>query len=401
MPDNEARYRQLLEDYLNNNCTPQQAEELFDFLREDLSGKELLQQMQQEFAKAMQSKKTISTVQSDAMRNRLIQAISPARVLPLYKRPFFRVAIAVIAIILAGGFFLMRSNLRKEKPVLSKANLPKNDITPGGNKAVLTLGDGSTIVLDSAQNGSLAQQGNTQIQKITNGLLSYANSEKSSPGEVVYNTLTTPKGGRYQVSLPDGTLAWLNAASSIRFPTEFAATERRVEISGEVYFEVAHVISPKNGQRIPFIVKKSTDDIEVRVLGTHFNVNAYDDEASVKITLLEGSIDVAYANLHSLLKPGEQATLNNKSIGIAKDADINEVMAWKNGWFYFEDADIKKIMRQVEKWYNVDVKYDTDIKSAFSAEISRDVNVSKLLKILELTGLVHFKIENNMITVTK
>ena len=396
MSGTEEYYRQLLADYLNNNCTPQQAEEILDFLRQDVSDKILLQQLQDEFNHIIKEEKEVPADVSDNVRNRLMQIIGPATVIPFYRRPFFRIAAAaVVTGLLAGGYFLFSG--KRSQSVQSPVALEKNtqdDVKSGGNKAILTLSDGSSILLDSAQNGSLTRQGNTKVLKINNGLLAY-NADKSRPGEIIYNTLTTPRGGQYRVTLSDGTQVWLNAASSITFPTVFSGKERKVEVTGEVYFEVT-----KNAA-MPFIVKKVNDDVRVRVLGTHFNVNAYDDESEMRITLLEGAVDVAKGDNHSILKPGEQARIINEKINVTDHADLDEVMAWKNGRFYFEEADIKTIMRQVEKWYNVEVKYEADIKYSFVAEISRSENVSRLLNILELTRLVHFKIEGNKITVMK
>ena len=396
MSGTEEYYRQLLADYLNNNCTPQQAEEILDFLRQDVSDKILLQQLQDEFNHIIKEEKEVPADVSDNVRNRLMQIIGPATVIPFYRRPFFRIAAAaVVTGLLAGGYFLFSG--KRSQSVQSPVALEKNtqdDVKPGGNKAILTLSDGSSIILDSAQNGSLTRQGNTKVLKINNGLLAY-NADKSRPAEIIYNTLTTPRGGQYRVTLSDGTQVWLNAASSITFPTVFSGKERKVEVTGEVYFEVT-----KNAA-MPFIVKKVNDDVRVRVLGTHFNVNAYDDESEMRITLLEGAVDVAKGDNHSILKPGEQARIIREKMNVTDNADLDEVMAWKNGRFYFEEADIKTIMRQVEKWYNVEVKYEADIKYSFVAEISRSENVSRLLNILELTRLVHFKIEGNKITVMK
>jgi transmembrane sensor len=410
MPSSLAYYQQLLEKYINNQCTPQEAEELFEFLQQDASGKVLLEQLQNEFNRTMQENEHVPPEISKNIRNRLIDFIRQTKDEPFYKRPFFRVAAAasIVAVLCGGSYFFFLHN-PKRQPVTTTTNesLYKNDVAPGGNRAVLTLGDGSTIILDSAQNGSLAQQGNTTVMKLNNGQLVY-NVGKSDSQEIIYNTLSTPRGGQYQITLADGTGVWLNAASSIKFPTKFIGNERKVAITGEVYFEASLSNSAGGGVKQPFIVNilPSTGGAgggRVEVLGTHFNINAYDDEAAMKVTLLEGSIKVLGIQkpVSSILKPGQQAQLNNERIQVVNGADLNEVMAWKNGQFYFDEADIKTVMRQVEKWYNVEVNYEADISYSFVAEISRDVNVSKLLHILELTDLVHFKIEGNKITVMK
>lgn len=268
----------------------------------------------------------------------------------------------------------------------------KNDILPGGNKAVLTLADGSTIILDDAQNGALAQQGNTKVIKL-GGKLSY-DPANSGTNEVLYNTIATPRGGQYQIELPDGSQVWLNAASSLRFPTAFAGKERRVEISGEAYFEVA-----KN-KAMPFVV--GVNGAEVQVLGTHFNVMAYGEEKALKTTLLEGSVRFVSGSKKSMLKPGQQSQLNKEGqVKVLSSVDVEEVMAWKNGMFHFENADIEKVMRELSRWYDVEVVYQTEnIKQLFVGQVSRHLKLSEVLTALEqLTDDVKFKIEGKRIIV--
>ena len=317
-------------------------------------------------------------------------------VIPFYRKLNFRLTAAAILILLIGSYFIF-STQQKTNTISSATAKPllKNDITPpASNKATLILADGKTIELDSSANGTLAVQGKINIVKQNDGLIAYT----GKPGDKIsYNTLTVPRGSKpMKLLLADGSEVWLNVASSVTYPTAFVGRERRVEVTGEVYFEVA-----KN-KEMPFIVKKLNDDVEVKVLGTHFNVNTYEDEQDIKITLLEGAVNVSKGNTGALLKPGEQARVSRADkISIMSNEDIEEVMAWKNGRFYFDGADIKTIMRQVEKWYNVDIAYEATIPYSFVAKISRNVNVSDLFKILELTDLVHFRIEGNKITVMK
>jgi len=317
-------------------------------------------------------------------------------VIPFYRKLNFRLTAAAILILLIGSYFIF-STQQKTHTISSATakTLLKNDITPpASNKAILILADGKTIELDSSANGTLAVQGKINIVKQNDGLIAYT----GKPGDKIsYNTLTVPRGSKpMKLLLADGSEVWLNVASSVTYPTAFVGGERRVEVTGEVYFEVA-----KN-KEMPFIVKKLNDDVEVKVLGTHFNVNTYEDEQDIKITLLEGAVNVSKGNTGALLKPGEQARVSMADkISIMSNEDIEEVMAWKNGRFYFDGADIKTIMRQVEKWYNVDIAYEATIPYSFVAKISRNVNVSDLFKILELTDLVHFRIEGNKITVMK
>ena len=329
-----------------------------------------------------------------------IQQIDEPKVATKTRRLKLSVAAASILIFISiGTYFFISSESPKNE--IAKITLPKpnskNDIAPGGNRATLTLSDGSTIILDSASNGTISKQGNIKVVKLANGLLAYTQNGKqiTENDEAFYNTITTPRGGQYNVTLSDGTKVWLNAASSIRFPVAFKGTERRVEITGEAYFEVA-----KNAAK-PFKVKAVSAEIEV--LGTHFNVNAYDDEAAIRTTLLEGKVKVSVSNkVARFLKPGQQAEINKEGkIGVLDKADIEEVMAWKNGRFQFSSADLKSILRQISRWYDVDIEYNGNVDLHFSGQLTRNENVSKVFEKLELTGEVHFRIDNKKIIVTR
>jgi len=272
-----------------------------------------------------------------------------------------------------------------------KAATPVREIPPGGNKAILTLANGSSIVLGDVKNGALAQQGNTTIVK-ADGKLSYETAEKQS-GSILYNTIVTPRGGQYQVVLPDGSEVWLNAASSLRFPTAFTGKDRRVEITGEAYFEIA-----KDAAK-PFFVKVGNS--EVQVLGTHFDIMAYTEESTLKTTLIEGSVRFVNGGNANILTPGQQSRLNKDGrISIAGNIDASEVLAWKNGLFHFENAGIEDVMRQLSRWYDVDVAYENKREgNYFFADIPRTTNLSDALKALSLTGKVHFEIQGKKIIV--
>lgn len=292
-------------------------------------------------------------------------------------------AAACIILLTAGAYYLSRQT---QQPALANA-APVKDVAPGGNKAVLTLSDGTEITLDSAGNGVLAQQGNTRITKLNNGQLAYSGSGNTE-GKVLYNTMSTPPGGQYQLILPDGTGVWLNAASSISYPTAFTGNERSVTVTGEAYFEVV-----KN-EKMPFRVKAGNTTIDV--LGTHFNINAYKDEASINTTLLEGAVQVTAAQRQQQLRPGQQARVpaNGTSIQVVDHADISEVMAWKAGFFSFNDADLPTVMRQLSRWYNVEVKYEGNIpQRVFTGEIGRNLTLSQVLKGLTKTR-IKYRIEN-------
>jgi len=314
---------------------------------------------------------------------------------PFIRMKWFRwaAAAAIITAFSTVSFFIFR-NRDTDASITSSAKLQtqkgrfKNDVAPGQEGAILTLSNGKTIVLDSVDNGSLAQQGATEVVK-KNGQIVYTNQGSSS--EVLYNTMTTPKGRQYSLVLADGSKVWLNAASSITFPTAFEGKERRVSITGEAYFEIAH-----NAQ-MPFIVQKG--EMSIQVLGTHFNVNSYEDENSINVTLLEGLVKMTKGNVNSFIKPGQQARLQNEGIKLINNADINAIMAWKNGLFVFDGTDIGALMRQLSRWYDVDVVYDKKINDLFYAEIPRNTKLSDVLKALELTGQVKFEINGKKIIV--
>lgn len=265
----------------------------------------------------------------------------------------------------------------------------KNDVAPGKNGAILILANGKTISLDSANNGVLTTQGSTDVFN-KNGKLIYENSNKTT--EAVYNTMVTPKGRQYSLVLADGSKVWLNSASSITFPTAFIGNERRVSVTGEAYFEIAH------NPQIPFIV--SNGNVNITVLGTHFNINSYDDENVVKITLLEGLISVKNESENSKIIPGEQANLLGSGlIKVLKNVNVDEVVAWKNGVFNFDGTSIETLMRQLSRWYDVDIIYNRKENELFHAEIPRNTKLSDVLKALELTGKVRFGIDGKKIIV--
>jgi len=305
-------------------------------------------------------------------------------------------------------FLLMASSVaflylkHDSSSLLTKNNshsLIKDDIAPGGNKALLTLANGSKIALDDASNSVLAQQAGVKITKTAHGQLVYT-IEKPLPGsetsaQLAYNSIETPKGGQYQVDLPDGSKVWLNASSSLKYPTNFIGNVRSVELTGEAYFEVA-----KNPKK-PFQVVSSSQVIEV--LGTHFNISSYTDEPSVKTTLLEGSVKVlsTKTSQSKLLRPGEQSNINylNKSFSV-QQVNTEEVVAWKNGYFLFVDEDLKSVMSKFARWYNVDVEYRGNIDNLrFGGIVSRSKGLTQALKIIEQTGNVKIKIEGRRVTI--
>ena len=310
---------------------------------------------------------------------------------PRTKRSYKWIAAAAVLLLIAGSLWYVVGRDRVEAHSVAVAPGVQQDVAPGGDKAILTLGDGTRVVLDTAGNGALTKQGNVTVIKL-NGQLAY-NKQETASTEVLYNTITTPRAGQYQLVLADGTKVWLNAESSLRFPTAFVGKERKVALTGEGYFEVAH------NEKQPFVVQRG--DAEVQVLGTHFNVNGYTDEPSLKITLLEGRVLVKKSQELVYLNPGQQAVVQpgQQEIRVDYDVDTEEVTAWKNGLFVFNNTPLETIMKQLQRWYDVEVVYQGEIpKDRFNGSISRDNNLSEVLKVLEYSN-VKFSVQGKTITV--
>ena len=307
--------------------------------------------------------------------------------------PTVRILVAFILVVGAlGTLFLTKTSIKNN----AQQAVVRNDIAPGTNKATLILSDGSKISLTDAANGKLANEPDLKITKTKDGQLIYepshaltGNAESTHDNRgIAYNTITTPRGGQYRVVLPDGTRAWLNAGSSLTYPISFSKEGRKVQMTGEIYFEVAKVM--KNIQRIPFIVV--TEKQQVEVLGTHFNINAYPDEPVVKTTLVEGSVKVRpNGSIAQLLKPGQQSLLTKGQMNI-QDTDIENALAWKNGLFRFQDDNLKTVMQQLERWYDVDIDYKNMPSLHFNGGVSKNVPISQVLKMLEITGGISFTI---------
>ncbi len=299
-------------------------------------------------------------------------------------------AVAVLAIGI-GGYYLSSMPAKLQGDTVLTAAQKGEYILPGGNKAVLTLSDGSHIELDEMANGEIAKESGVKITKTADGRLLYTVREGLAHVKPAFNTISTPKGGQYQIALPDGTMVWLNAASSLKFPSSFTGNDRLVSLTGEAYFEVA------KDKKKPF--KVQTEQQEVEVLGTHFNINAYDDEGVVKTTLIEGSVKVKLpSNKSALLKPGEQSLVSN-DIKV-NQVDANSAIDWKQGLFWFNDESIYSIMRQFSRWYNIEVEYRGDVRNVrFGGQVSRMKNLAQVLRIMELTKSIQFRVEGNKIIV--
>jgi transmembrane sensor len=300
-------------------------------------------------------------------------------------------AASVLILIFGGYFFFIRPSKQAEIPIAQKQSV--SDVLPGSNKAILTLANGSTIILDNAHNGLLAKQSGSSVVKTDSGKLVYNASGEKHITTVVLNTLSTPRGGQFQLELPDGTKVWLNASSSITYPTSFSGKQRKVTITGEAYFEVVH------NEKMPFRVQ--VGDQVVEDIGTAFNINAYPDESSVKTTLLQGSVKVTSSkgNQSLIIKPGEQTDLKEDHLSISKNVNTSEVIAWKDGSFDFESADLKTILRQFARWYDVDVEYQGAVSNRkFFAIVSRNTSLKKVLELLQDNN-IKYVIEDKKLTI--
>lgn len=390
------RIQYLLQRYLEQTCTEEEKTELAGWISEAQHNEALQEALEQAWLQHRPSEPMPGEVS-----DRVLASIFPAQeaqVVPMEEPRRRRInarwwwAAAGILLLGAGAVWMYRPPAKELAGVNGNPRY-RNEVPPGGNRAMLRLADGTTIALDSAANGRLAQQGNARITKLANGQLAY-NTTGVDGQEVLYNTMTTPRGGQYRLTLPDGTQVWLNAASSITYPTAFTEKERKVSITGEAYFEVAA------SARKPFRV--TVQQVEVTVLGTSFNISAYTEETAVKTTLLNGAVKVSDRKTSKLLQPGQQAQVNGAgAFTVLEDVDTEETIAWKNGYFQFTDADMPTVMRQLEKWYDIKVTYEGEIpQKSFGGGMQRSLPLSGVLSILEENG-VRFRIEDRNITVLK
>ena len=445
------RIRYLLDRYAADQASGKEVGELFVYLR-SAGGKEALKNL---IAEAWRSGGTGASREDetdavsggqdwDKMWSAIQLAVHPPRRARIFSLGRMRAAAAVLILCIGAGavYLMLARSQRKAKEAMVAAKY-RFDIVPGGNKAVLTLADGSTIVLDSAKDGPLAQQGNAKVVKIDAGMLAYNGKMKGETGVkggdegmkggdgamkrgegVMYNTIATPYGGQYQVVLPDGSKVWLNAASSLRFPTSFSGRERVVELTGEGYFDIAK--DPSKPFRVHVVHAAGAEkEMDIEVLGTAFNIMAYENEEHSNTTLLNGKVRVVLPSAKGAtaagaatataagaakgmaagaavnLEPGRQAIAGSQADGLqVADANVDQAIAWKNGLFRFRETGIRELMRQVERWYNVQVIYQTDTKDKdYTGIVSRSQNISALLHTLELTGTVHFQIEGRKIIV--
>jgi transmembrane sensor len=377
--DKTSRYEELAEKWINGTITPAEAAE---YARWYNDGQDRPVEIPTSFAASEQDQ-----------RNRMLYRVlgkKQATILLLHTR-MLRWSAAAVFIFACSAGGLLFIHQQKQKTAIVKATV--RNIAPGHDGAVLTLSNGATVILDSASNGALAQENGAEVIK-RNGQLLYQSANKKS-NVIAFNTLTTPRGRQFQLVLPDGSRVWLNAESSITYPTAFVGSARNVTIKGEAYFEIAHISSrggkgrgaiQKDGP-IPFIVK--TNGTEITVLGTHFDVMAYADENSLKTTLLEGSVKVTHGGKERVIKPGQQASIHADGQLQVEEVNTDEVVAWTNGKLSLENINVESLMKQISRWYDVDIEFRGAIpRERFGGVINRNVNLPDLLGILASNGVV-------------
>ncbi|MBX3239905.1 MAG: DUF4974 domain-containing protein [Chitinophagaceae bacterium] len=403
MKKNKAYYRDLMSRYLNNECDAKELEEILNYIGKDDANRLLLEQMQAAYKASLQNDNLPDTSGwSDRIRAKLLNNISTATIIPFYKRRIFQAAAVFFLLLSTGTFFYFNSNQKTGAGDIV-SEIKQDIILPGSDKATLTLADGSVIDLNEAGNQDIALQGSTKVT-VAKGMLNYTAANTGS-NETVYNTITTPRGGQYAVILSDGSRVWLNAASSLKFPASFIGSERKVELSGEGYFEITPHTLP-GGKKEPFnvtIQSASGNGGTVEVLGTHFNVMAYDEEEQINTTLLEGAVKVNIGEKSLLLKPGQQAhvTKAGQEVALLTDVDIKNVIAWKDGEFRFDNTDVKTIMRQIARWYDVNIVYEGHVPEiGLSGSVKRKDSIEQMLEILEATHKIRFRTEGKNVLVT-
>lgn len=396
-----SRIEWLTRRLLDGLADDREQEEFYAWAREEKNDTILTEIMEQAWRnfqtdKVLPVAKNLELLQSVLDASKLLQEEEPAIVRPLstnWKR-WIGVA-AVLLVLLTGGYFFLLKKEAKKNDIV-KTDEPEKDVkAPASNRAMITLADGRTVYLDSANNGELAMQGNIKLVKLDNGQIAYERTNGEVITEMKYNTMSNPRGSKViDMALADGSHVWLNAGSSVTYPIAFIGNERKVTITGEAYFEVA------SDKTKPFKVAKG--GMTVEVLGTHFNINAYDDEDDIRVTLLEGSVKVGLLEKEGvIIKPGQQAVVTQDKISLNSSVDAEAVMAWQKGYFIYHKTGIEQIMREIARWYDVEVAFMDKPSRLFVAEIPRNVNASEFFSILEATGWVHFDIEGKKITVRK
>lgn len=380
---------QMIKRYVDGNATPEEIKLIEAYYQYLEKGENILEHSSEEELLSLEEE-NLQVIRANLKANN-----SKAKSIPFYR---YAAAAAIIAVLGVGVLYFSKNEQVKQlNPLAQKTKVL--DVLPGVDKAILTLADGSKVVLDNNSNENIIEKNGLTISKTKDGQLIYKVANGIQKGNVVaYNTIETAKGNQYQILLPDGTKVWLNAASSLKYPEVFSGKERRVVLTGEAYFEVA-----KDKTR-PFFVRtaaspKDNNGQVVEVLGTHFNINSYGEDQAVKTTLLEGSVKVSNANASKILKPGEQSIIGNYGLGLIQviPVDTDDETAWKNGLFRFSNAGLKSILNQLERWYDVKIDYSTVPDKRYNGMVPRSAKLSEVLKMLELTGNINFEIEEHRV----
>jgi len=401
------RWEYLLDKYLSGTCSREEMDELLTQAGLDPDNRDLAEVLHKHWER---SDEKAPVIDWDA-RLQAIMRQKPGNdpekeASPFISRWRWHMAVAAVLVLFMSGMWLkslVSTRNQRRRDIVATPTAPvRHDALPGGNKAILTLANGDIVTLDSAHNGSLAMQANTNVLKKASGVLAYVkNGNTSSGSQPLYNKVSTPNGGQYQVVLPDGSKVWLNASSSLRFPTDFTGSERNVEISGEAYFEIAK--DPVRPFKVAIFSSAGlSTGQQVEVLGTSFNVMAYSDENVIRTTLLDGSVKMKNGMAENVLEPGQQAqsALNKPGLRVISDADVAAAVAWKDGYFNFNKQDIQTVMRQLARWYDVEVSYvGPPNDRLFWGGMQRDLPLSAVFKILEKSG-VQFSIEGKKVIVT-
>jgi len=401
MSPEQTRLQYLFSRYFEKMASAEELAELTNLISIEANREQIIQLFSVAWEQYEGDGNVIAAEKTDEMLQHILcnPASKEAEISSTVRRmyPLRRIAIAAAILLILGiGSWLAFFNKPSKPANVAQTQTFQDVRPPDKNRAMITLSNGQQVMLDSLTSGTLAVQGNVNVKKTADGQIVY----NGSSADIQFNTLYNPRGSKVvPLTLSDGTKVWLNNESSIHYPVAFAGDKREVAITGEAYFEVA-TVRTASGQKMPFTVKIN-DSTDVEVLGTHFNINAYTDEASINTTLLEGAVRVTANKKVQLLNPGQQAQVNAKTIRLIKDADVQQAVAWKDGLFSFTDANLPMVMRQLARWYDLQVKYEGAIpQREFNGKIGRALTLNQVLRILSKTR-VNYKIESgNKITIT-
>lgn len=400
-----ARFTRLMEGYTAGLLSADELKEFLELLpaHEEMLSEGILRDLEQNHMHPPMHEE-----RKKAVYAAILEKAEPRQSSPFRLRRLLLTAAAAVLVLVVGiaGYIRWFSKTPTKTQAGQVVVVEKIDIKPGHEGAILMLANGKQVILDSAANGIIAKEGNSQVSK-KNGQLVYEAAEGNATA--VYHTIFTPRGRQFSLLLEDGTRVWLNAESSIRFPAAFSGLERKVEIKGEAYFEVTASRSKQTGEKIPFLVEAS--GMLVEVLGTRFNINAYGDDRSIKTTLLEGKVKLSHPSVSSyrqngaqgsetlILKPGEQAQWKADGMELVPGIDPEQVIAWKNGLFHFDNEDLSVILKQLQRWYDFELAYETPVDRHYSGVMKRQQDIAQVLSKIEMAGGVRFRIQDKKVLV--